>query len=78
MQASHVWRGDGAVFDDHNLVSYAGLVPLLELAEQAGLSRLLDEHVRFASTTRAGVTPPWATLSPIQYEQAHSTAVQAG
>jgi hypothetical protein len=23
------------------------LVPLLELAEQAGLSRLLDEHVRF-------------------------------
>jgi hypothetical protein len=28
-------------------VSSAGLVPLLELAEQAGLSRLLDEHVRF-------------------------------
>lgn len=26
---------------------HAGLVPLLELAEQAGPSRLLDEHVRF-------------------------------
>jgi hypothetical protein len=42
-----VWRDDSAVFDEDNLVSSAGLVPLLELAEQAGLSRLLDEHVRF-------------------------------
>ena len=49
MQASHAWRGDSAVFDDDNLVSHAGLVPLLELAEQAQLSRLLDEHVRFTS-----------------------------
>ncbi|MEH0931444.1 IS1380 family transposase [Micromonospora sp. CPCC 205558] len=48
MQGSHAWRADGAVFDEDNLVSCAGLVPLLELAEQAGLSRLLDEHVRFA------------------------------
>ncbi|WP_406045928.1 IS1380 family transposase [Micromonospora sp. NBC_00898] len=47
MQASHAWRGDSAVFDEDNLVSHAGLVPLLELAEQAGLSRLLHEHVRF-------------------------------
>lgn len=47
MQGSHAWRGDGAVFDDGNLVSHAGLVPLLELAEQAGLSQLLDEHVGF-------------------------------
>jgi hypothetical protein len=37
------------VFDEDNLVSHAGLVPLLELAEQAGLSQLLDEHVRFSS-----------------------------
>jgi hypothetical protein len=37
------------VFDEDNLVSQAGLVPLLELAERAGLSRLLDEHVRFTS-----------------------------
>jgi Transposase DDE domain group 1 len=35
------------VFDEENLVSHAGLVPLLELAEQTGLSQLLDEHVRF-------------------------------
>jgi hypothetical protein len=49
VQGSHAWCGDGAVFDEDNLVSHAGLVPLLELAEQAGLSRLLDECVRFTS-----------------------------
>lgn len=37
------------MFDEDNLVSHAGLVPLLELAELAGLSRLLDEHVRFTN-----------------------------
>ena len=47
MQGSHAWRADGAVFDEDNLVSHAGLVPLLELAERAGLSRLIEEHVRF-------------------------------
>jgi hypothetical protein len=47
VRASHAWRADSAVFDEGNLVSHAGLVPLLELAEQTGLSSLLDEHVRF-------------------------------
>jgi hypothetical protein len=49
VQGSHAWRAGSAVFDEDNLVSHAGLVPLLELAEQAGMSRLLDEHVRFTS-----------------------------
>jgi hypothetical protein len=48
VQGSHSWRGDRAIFDEDNLVSHAGLVPLLALAEQTGLSRLLDEHVRFS------------------------------
>lgn len=34
MQGSHGFRADGAVFDEENLVSHAGLVPVLELAEQ--------------------------------------------
>jgi hypothetical protein len=38
------WRVDSAVFDEDNLVSHAGVMSVLELA---GLSRLLDEHVRF-------------------------------
>jgi hypothetical protein len=47
VQRSHAWRGGSAVFDEDNLVSHAGLVPLLQLAERAGLSDLFDEHVRF-------------------------------
>jgi len=34
-----------AVFDDPNLVSTAGLVPVMALAQRAGLSALVDEHV---------------------------------
>ena len=35
-----------AVFDDPNLVSCAGLVPVVSLAERAGLHQLTGEHVR--------------------------------
>ena len=33
------------MFDDPNLVSAAGLVPLLQLADSAGLRRLADQHL---------------------------------
>lgn len=47
-------------------MSHAGLVPLLELAEQAGLSRLLDEHVRFTSErVRSGAANPTPKLTSI-------------
>jgi len=42
MRVSH---GFAAVFDDPNLVSCAGLAPVLRLAERAGLQRLVQEHV---------------------------------
>jgi hypothetical protein len=35
-----------ASFDDRNLVSHSGLVPVMALAEQAGLPELAAEHVR--------------------------------
>jgi hypothetical protein len=35
-----------AVFDDPNLVSHGGLVPVVALAERCGLPELLAEHVR--------------------------------
>src|ERR1019366_6058779 len=41
-----------AVFDDPNLVSCAGLAPVLQLAGRAGLQQLVAEHVRIA--TRGG------------------------
>jgi hypothetical protein len=42
MRVSH---GLAAVFDDPNLVSCAGLAPVLGLAQRAGLQRLVLEHV---------------------------------
>jgi hypothetical protein len=66
VQGSHAWRGAGAVFDEDNLVSHAGLVPVLELAEQAGLSRLLAEHVRFTSErVKSGTANPTPKLTSI-------------
>ena len=66
MQGSHAWRGDGAVFDEDNLVSHAGLVPVLELAEQTGLSELLNEHVRFTSErVKSGAANPTPKLTSI-------------
>ncbi|RFA17657.1 IS1380 family transposase [Subtercola boreus] len=43
MQVSHVSRSAVAIFDDPNLVSAAGLLPILRLAENAGLRGLADQ-----------------------------------
>ncbi len=42
-----------ASFDDPNLVSRAGLIPVMALAHRAGLAALADEHVAIAD--RCGV-----------------------
>jgi len=63
MQSSHTFTVDSAVFDERNLVSAAGLVPVLELAEQTGLSELIAEHVQLPSTrVRSGCA--WSTSAP--------------
>jgi len=41
-----VCHGFTATFDDPNLVSCAGLAPVLQLAERAGLQQLVGEHVQ--------------------------------
>ena len=46
MRLSHTPSRTSAVFDDPNLVSHGGLVPVMALAERAGLPELLAEHVR--------------------------------
>jgi hypothetical protein len=46
MRLSHTPARTSAVFDDPNLVSHGGLVPVMALAERAGLPDLLAEHVR--------------------------------
>src|SRR6476659_3769480 len=66
VKLSHGWDRSVAVFDDVNLVSCAGLVPVLELAEQTGLSELLDEHVAFTSElVRSGAANPTPKLTSI-------------
>uniref|UniRef100_UPI0021F3BB51 IS1380 family transposase n=1 Tax=Mycobacterium pseudoshottsii TaxID=265949 RepID=UPI0021F3BB51 len=47
MQVSHRFAVSSAVFDDAHLVSCAGLVPVMTLADQTGLSQLLADKIRF-------------------------------
>ncbi len=49
MQSFH---GIQPVFDEDNLVSHTGLVPVLALAERAGLSELVREHSSVPSASR--------------------------
>ena len=62
MKLPHGWSKATALFDDEHLVSCAGLVPVMALAEQTGLSRLVTERVSLASlaparVASAGVNP---------------------
>lgn len=45
MQLCHTPRATSAVFDDPNLVSSAGLVPVVALARVAGLGELAQQHL---------------------------------
>ena len=49
MRLSHARRAISVRFDDPNLVSCAGLVPVLALADRCGLTALLDRHVKIAA-----------------------------
>ena len=66
MQLSYTFTVGSAVFDEQNLVSAAGLVPVLELAEQAGLSTLIAEHVDLPSArVKSGAVNPVGKLTSI-------------
>jgi hypothetical protein len=45
MQLCHTFSRASAVFDEPSLVSCAGLVPTLSLADRVGLRRLADDHL---------------------------------
>lgn len=59
MRLSRLWSRAAADFDDTRLVSSAGLVAVMALAERAGLSELIEDKVTIASTrvASAGVNP---------------------
>lgn len=60
MRLLHAAAKTQARFDDPNLVSHAGLVPLMRLADRCGLAGLVAEHVhgQAPTATRAGVKVP--------------------
>jgi hypothetical protein len=66
VQSSYTFTAGSAVFDEQNLVSAAGLIPVLELAEQTGLSRLIGERVDLPSTrVKSGAFNPAGKLTTI-------------
>jgi hypothetical protein len=55
MRLLHTAAKTHAAFDDPNLVSHAGLVPAVRLAENVGLEELVTEHVHVAA--KVGANP---------------------
>ena len=53
MRLLHTAAKTHVTFDDPNLVSYAGLVPAVRLAENVGLEELVAEHVQVAAEVGA-------------------------
>ncbi|MGO4647395.1 IS1380 family transposase [Nocardia sp. 2YAB30] len=52
MRLFHTFAEDSAMFDDDNLVSVAGLVPVMTLAEQTGLTSMLSDKVVIGTLLR--------------------------
>ena len=59
MRLSRSWRQAGIRFDEENLVSCAGLVPVMRLAEEAGLHELVADavHIQDPPVPSTGVNP---------------------
>lgn len=69
MKLSHRFTADSALFDDPNLVSAAGLVPVIALAERAGLGELAQQRLSVPTDKGANAGAKvcarwWAAWSP--------------
>ena len=62
MKLSHTLTRTSAVFDDPNLVSSAGLVPVMALADAAGLRTLTDKRLSVATDKGANAGLKVASL----------------
>ncbi|TMS44547.1 IS1380 family transposase [Mycobacterium sp. DBP42] len=66
MKVSHNFAAASALFDDEHLVSCAGLVPVMTLATQTGLSQLLEHKVHFAcERIKSGAANPSPKLTTL-------------
>ncbi len=62
MQLSHTPAAVSASFDDPNLVSASGLVPVMRLADKAGLSTLAQDRLSVPTDKGANAGAKIATL----------------
>ena len=62
MQLSHTLPVVSATFDDPNLVSAAGLVPVMNIAAEAGLAELADQHLSVPTDKGANAGSKVASL----------------
>lgn len=62
MQFKHAPAAVSVSFDDPNLVSAAGLVPIMKLAEKAGLRRLADRWLSVPTDKGANAGQKVASL----------------
>jgi hypothetical protein len=66
VQVSHGFAASSALFDDEHLVSCAGLVPVMTLAAQTGLSDLVAGKVRIIEPRiKSGSANPSAKLHEV-------------
>ena len=66
MRLFHTFAGDSARFDDDNLVSVAGLVPVMALAEQTGLTSMLADKITIGSPRiKSGSANPAPKLATV-------------
>jgi hypothetical protein len=68
VKLSHTWSRATPLFDDRNLVSFAGLAPVMGLAEQVGLSELIAERVAIdpaATRVKSAAVNPAGKLTSI-------------
>jgi len=63
---SHRFTVESAVFDDEHLVSCAGLVPVMTLADQTGLAQLLADKIRIPTPRiKSGSANPSSKLTTL-------------
>jgi hypothetical protein len=65
MRASHTAAAVSATFDELNLVSSAGLVPVLRLAERAGVHEVADQRVRLPEAAGSAAANPGVKITSI-------------
>src|SRR5215217_9286375 len=62
MRSLHTAGSVSARFDDPNLVSHAGLVPVMRLAHDAGLGTLADELLTLGTTAGSNAGAKVSTI----------------